>query len=119
MEASRDERLRQLRRVVEAAPDNELFDMAWVAARKDCGTSHCAYGWARIDPWFIENTEIATTGFSAVRNGVFNLSVVDFDNLFQPGDDNDLLGPEAKRLVIANIDRILAGYPAIPYPGKQ
>ena len=56
-EATRWERLTQLRRVVvEAAPDR--FDMRSFSADTPCGTAYCAAGWAAIDPWFREHTHI-------------------------------------------------------------
>lgn len=53
------EALRQLRRVVEAAPDDRWNMCNWSsAAPPGCGTAHCAVGWAAIDPWFRANTRI-------------------------------------------------------------
>ena len=42
------EALTQLRRVVEAAPE-ELFHMRAVVEHVDCGTRRCALGWAIIE----------------------------------------------------------------------
>jgi hypothetical protein len=109
------ERLRQLRRVVAAAPDDERFNMNYVEQIKDCGTSHCAYGWALEDPWFRENTEIRGLSYLA-SPGVFNLSRSDVEALLSPPPAGPATGPVMKVLVLVNIDRLLAGQPAIPYP---
>jgi hypothetical protein len=52
-------RLVQLRRVVEAAPEDRLHMRTWCESAA-CGTAYCAAGWAAIDPWFREHTEIET-----------------------------------------------------------
>lgn len=57
MTATRDEKLKQLRRVVEAAPDERLA-MHRFYSHQSCGTALCAAGHARIDDWFRENTTI-------------------------------------------------------------
>lgn len=117
------ERLQQLRRVVLAAPDNELFDMARVFDRKPCGTAHCAYGWAKEDQWFRDNTDIAAVdglGYTKHRYddspGIFDLSGDEASDLFDPPMTGKMVGSTAKRMVVENIDRIIAGQPTVPYP---
>jgi hypothetical protein len=109
------ERLRQLRRVVAAAPDDERFDMRFIDKEKGCGTAHCAYGWARVDPWFLEKTEIRAMDYLA-SPGEFDLSPRNVEWLFDPPITGLTTGPTMKALVLANIDRLIAGQPAIPYP---
>lgn len=108
------ERLEQLRRVVLAAPDNELFDMNVVEGYGDCGPPHCALGWAMVDSWFKENCPISATDYFDTNLGIFDLNIDDFDSLFD-APVWDMQGGRAKTLVIANIDRIIRGEPAIPY----
>lgn len=89
------EALKQLYRVVQGAPD-DLFHMRRVVEESSCGTARCALGWALIDPWFLDNTEIAAT-VSTVFTGsdsylyvskvwelsrVFDLSMEDTNNIF-------------------------------------
>jgi hypothetical protein len=52
------ERLKQLRRVVEQAPEHRFHMNHWCDTNAGCGTAYCAAGWAALDPWFRENTEI-------------------------------------------------------------
>lgn len=54
------EALEQLRRVVEAAPEERLDMRKW-CGKSACGTTYCAAGWAAIDPWFQRNTDILDT----------------------------------------------------------
>ena len=66
------ERLQQLRRVVKAAPE-DLWDMSGFNSHTDCGTAHCAAGWAALDPWFQEKTEILSI-FDALNDEVWQRS---------------------------------------------
>lgn len=110
------ERLEQLRRVVLAAPDNELFDMKHITKLKNCGTAHCAFGWALVDTWFQKNTNITISDFNDSPR-IFDLFWRDVNSLFLPYMA-PWEGSIAKALVIANIDRLIRGEPAIPY-GKE
>lgn len=139
MTATRDEKLRQLRRVVEDAPPERL-EMTTFTCRKSCGTAHCAAGHARLDPWFLANTTIDEIFYAARmapndggadavayevhprRNGntfrllgdLFEISKEDSRRLFGADltFDEDVV---EKAEVIANIDRLLAGEPAKYY----
>jgi hypothetical protein len=119
------ERLRQLRRVVAAAPDDERFDMRYIEIRKECGTAHCAYGWAQVDPWFRDNTPIAERvdiGYPFYAHdfsespGIFDLISDDAENLFSAPRYGPAHGARMKAMVLANIDRLLAGQPSVLYP---
>jgi hypothetical protein len=117
--------LRQLRRVVEAAPEDR-FDMRRFSTPTDCGTAYCAAGWAAIDPWFREHTELGR----AFRVGVGGMLGWD-DDLAEvlgevfgltDGETNRLFGMfvgescgVTRRLVLASIDRLLAGKAARSY----
>lgn len=119
------ERLKELRRVVEAAPE-ERFEMKHFCTEASCGTAYCAAGWAAIDPWFQENTEILD---------IFDISIDDdgayveekddgatFEYLAEmfdisPQDTTNLFGGNLfrysktvpKGLVLKNIDSLLKG----------
>lgn len=125
----RQERLRQLRRVIEAADPDRLHMRAW-SEKAPCGTAYCAAGWAAIDPWFQANTSIGEifvpkpSGHLGVRAddpfrplaNLFDLTPNDSTNLFGGGVYYDC-DPHAvtKDEVIANIDRLLAGEHAKTY----
>lgn len=51
------EALEHLKRVIRDAP-KDLFDMGVFSHTTNCGTAHCAAGWAAVDPWFQKNTPI-------------------------------------------------------------
>jgi hypothetical protein len=118
--------LRQLRRVVEAAPEDR-FDMGTLCDRGRCGTVHCAAGWAAVDPWFREHTELGRF-FDVDRDGmfryrgrpakvlerVFGLDEEDVERLFFDADDDT-----TRAQVLASIDHMLAGLPAPTYPGNE
>jgi hypothetical protein len=117
--------LRQLRRVVEAAPEGR-FDMSIFSEEDRCGAVYCAAGWAAVDPWFRANTRLGST-FHRERNGhliweatplpvlmeVFDLDRISARNLF--GLDLHAGDVVTKRAVLRNIDRAIAGNPAQPY----
>jgi hypothetical protein len=111
------ERLEQLKRVVREAPDH-LFDMHLVAMRKPCGTAHCAWGWAMVDPWFLLNTDIGEVMPWESDDRyleLFGIDREDFDATF--GGNLYSCDPAvSKEQVIDNIDRLIRGEPAIPYP---
>jgi hypothetical protein len=117
--------LRQLRRVVEAAPEDR-FDMRWISTLTDCGTAYCTAGWAGIDPWFRQHTELGRAfrvglggmlnwdeDLAEVLGKVFGLTDRETYRLFGlfvgEGDE------ATRRHVLANIDRLLAGEPARSY----
>lgn len=122
------ERLQQLRRVVEAAPDDRLHMRAW-SERAECGTAYCAAGWAALDPWFQENTPILGVFEITETKMVESLgnSSIDLADLFgiTSRDASALfatyslcgIGPHAisKAEVLANIDRLIAGDSAKRY----
>ena len=122
-------RLKQLRRVVDAAPDDRLH-MRSFCEQAECGTAYCAAGWAAIDPWFRKNTGISNL-FAVSKLGIvmplhqcddgtlgelFGLSDVDAYHLFAFGQ-NERIGPHdiTKPEVVANIDRLIAGQNAVKY----
>ena len=123
------EALTQLRRVVEAAPE-ELFHMRAVVEHVDCGTARCALGWAIIDPWFQANTRInealpadydrqqylTDDGTEGVLCEIFDIDEEDTSYLFA-ADLSVRVDPHAvpRRTVLANIDRLLAGKRAVKY----
>lgn len=127
------ERLLQLRRVVEAAPDDR-FHMRAFYEEASCGTAYCAAGWAAVDPWFQEHTEIGSI-FRVGRDGLLEiLSGTPFrrlSHIFEIGANNSwkLFGwgvarnpdPHAvsKAEVIENIDRLLAGKSAELYKAAK
>jgi hypothetical protein len=90
----------------------------------DCGTAYCAAGWAVVDPWFREHTDLgATTRLREdgslkwlirpaweVLAWVFGLSGEEVSALFYPDKDR-----VTKEEVLINIDRLIAGRPARLY----
>lgn len=132
------EALKQLRRVVLAAREAQ-FDMALFGKRTTCGTVCCAAGWAALDPWFLVNTEIGKVlpikPATAATGGLFEnhqLFDVDFSSctpidglagVFGIGQEDacalfngETVDGVTKQEVIDNIDRLLAGSHAEPYP---
>jgi hypothetical protein len=127
------EALQQLRRVMEAAPDDRIH-MNSFSERAACGTAYCAAGWAAVDPWFQQNTAIPEIfavnedgtlsqrigdAFGALAN-VFDIYNDEADILFaaESGDIDDHAITKAE--VINNIDALIAGgepevYDAILY----
>ncbi len=126
------ERLKELRRVVLAAPEHQFHMRTW-CEKADCGTARCAAGWAAVDPWFQENTEILE--IFAVDEAKFVTPVTDFScfsaigKLFGIeyrqschvfGSDPCGLGMSdphsvSKDQVVANIDALIAGTPTKSY----
>jgi hypothetical protein len=119
--------LRQLRRVVEAAPEDR-FEMTIFSVSGKCGTAYCAAGWAAIDPWFREHTELGQVfrmcedgtlnwgrnlELTPVLGRAFGLEEWDVDRLF--GMFVNWVGEVTRQHVLANIDRLLAGEPARSY----
>lgn len=130
-EEQKIERLKQLRRVVEAAPEDRLH-MRTFCEQAECGTAYCAAGWAAIDPWFRENTEIEGvfeyaddghlfTGFGVwdvfdPLADIFGISRLAAGCLFGYGMSvTDEPHAVTKAEVLANIDRLLRGLPAERY----
>lgn len=118
------ERLKQLRRVIEAVPEDRLDMSVWCNPYHACGTSYCAGGWAAVDPWFRENTEIGSIFVVDEQNRVehvpdgrtfeklaslFDIDEDDADELFDGPDD------VTKRDVINNIDRLIRGEHVLSY----
>lgn len=111
------EALIQLRRVVQDAPD-ERFDMRYFERDTECGTVHCAAGWAAVDPWFQENCPIPSIGKAGrwcAISETFGLSIYQSSILFSVDMLGEAYPDVSKRAVIANIDRLLAGENPIPY----
>lgn len=122
------ERLKQLHRVVSDAPD-DLFHMPTWSMCLPCGTAHCALGWAALDPWFLENTEIGGLFAEPSEDGYFTSCVTttgaDLAKLFdiERNDSNNLFCYDSgstgrmveKQRVLDNIDRILRGEKTVPY----
>lgn len=126
------EKLRQLRRVIEAVPDDRLH-MRTFCEEGECGTAYCAAGWAAVDPWFRENTDIGDIfgvdsdgtlfvicGYSCVFSDLadlFGLTRTDADRLFGADLEPDVTAPHAvnKTEVLNNIDLLLAGEKTKPY----
>jgi hypothetical protein len=126
-----EERLRQLRRVVAAAPADRFVMDRFCTAGQPCGTAYCAAGWAVLDPWiqketpmleyftvedFDQETLVVPRG---PRGGFHGLSTV-FD--LKSAEADDLFGAYlpsgckvSQAAVIANIDRLLQGEATIPY----
>ncbi len=100
--------LAQLERVALEAPDDHRFAMAEI----HCGTAHCLYGWADIDPWFEcqPGSDIANT---------LGIGRENFNLLFGLGEHwTNASGPAIKAEVIANIRRLRDGEPLVSYPTK-
>ena len=128
------EALRQLRRVVENAPD-ELFSMRFIVEEATCGTVRCALGWCLVDPWFVAHTPLGdfrgfcglTLGASAHGGALkaaigetFCLSEQDERNLFA-FDMTALCLPNGvrKEEVFENIDLLLRGQSAKMYEAVE
>src|SRR5690349_8648129 len=128
---TRDERLRQLRRVVIQAPD-ERFDMTYFGFDAGCGTVCCAAGWATLDAWHQQQTKILMyfgvdiDGSPYIRAGwsgaesladIYGLNIEDSRRLFGLDYDDDSYNTHrvTKTLVINQIDRLLSGLPALSY----
>jgi hypothetical protein len=125
--------LEQLKRVVRERPD-ELFDMSIFGRKTSCGTVCCAAGSAALDPWFLANTGIALAlpvtkldsesfvfnfpfGMDDRLADVFGISKDYMRLLFYEGTTTSR--PVTKEMVIANIDRILAGGGPVPYYNNE
>jgi hypothetical protein len=122
----RSERLRRLRQIAEAAPDDERFDMrTWTREGQPCGTAHCLGGWAGVDPEFAEQGFLLNRVYGLVlcdQKGTpcaygFTACALFFGlnesetNLFEPVIYSSTVGEQVKAEVIANIDALLAGQP--------
>ena len=122
------EALRQLWRVVEAAPDDKRFNMWQFHLETGCGTARCAAGWFAVDGWARENTliseffhpsgELKPSCPGAALEKIFGLTSTNAKSLFYP-DVTRRVGHVPKAAVLANIDRLLAGLHAIPYGEKS
>lgn len=126
-----EERLRQLRRVVAAAPADRFVMDRFCTVGLPCGTAYCAAGWAALDPWMQKETPMldyfALVSFDpetlvaprGLRDGFHGLSTV-FD--LKSAETEKLFGGDlpsgckvSQAAVIANIDRLLQGEATIPY----
>jgi hypothetical protein len=124
------EALRELRRVIEAAPD-ELLQMRALHEKCECGTAYCALGWAVQDPYFVEKfgrelqrkhgwtngtapglLNLGFTRLMEVTPAVFGIVQENANRLFA-SDINYYKGPYSvsKAEVLWNIDQLLAGKP--------
>ena len=122
------EALRELRRVVEAAPDHQLH-MRVLHEKCECGTAYCALGWTVQDPYFVEkfgdelqrqlgwthttDVDLLDLGFSRlleITPAIFGISTREADKLFASNIDY-YEGPHSvsKAEVLWNIDQLLAG----------
>jgi hypothetical protein len=118
------ERLRQLRRVVDDAPNN-LFWMTSFSTAAACGTAHCAAGWAAVDPWFQANTPILDVfrvsdgdvktifGFAHLTLDalaeIFGIDICDARALFAFDCGGTSHRDIDKEEVLANIDTLIEG----------
>jgi hypothetical protein len=128
------EALKQLKRVVEAAPD-KLFDMGeFSVVKHNCQTAHCAAGWAAYDSWFRENTQIAEVfspdgqpvpwtsrgGVIECLKNVFGLETGDVMALFAYKTDGSGERSDIDKLdVLDSIDSLIAGDTIYPYEVYQ
>ena len=128
---TKQERLRELRRVVEAIPEHLLY-MPRFEEELPCGTVHCAAGWAAHDPYFMQlgmrfsNGIISRTPESGGKPGeltevtlmsIFDLVYAEVVNLFAYSTDH--LAYRIKKMhVLANIDMVLNGKPPVAYEGN-
>ena len=122
------EALENLARVVRHAPE-ELFHMQAVVSHPPCGTARCAIGWAIVDPWFRENTELGELvpiDYDGV--GFYGFDTDDLAHLFgiTEKDANKLFmvtgyfrsaeeHPVSRAEVLWNIKQLLDGKHARPY----
>lgn len=119
------ELLDQLHRVAQGVPD-DLLHMQDFVSNAVCGTARCLVGWARVDNWFIENTEIGSvvdpefgTGTEELAN-LFDLSYRDAKNLFGMNLQRYWDGHcVSKQEVLDNIDRLRRGEETVPYKVLQ
>jgi hypothetical protein len=125
------ERLRQLRRVVTAAPADRFDMRRFCTVGRSCGTAYCAVGWAALDPWFQKETPMSDyfdlmdheQGTLVLANDnrncfrglatIFDLDRFETEILFGTGLQFGRKVSQAA--VIANIDRLLQGEETIPY----
>lgn len=116
------EALRQLRRVVENAAEEQL-DMA--SYQSECGTTRCVAGHAAFDPWYRQNTNIndglkiteIRGKFQPVPQASINEVLMEIHGIDWPTCER-LFYPMAslsRSQVIASIDSIIAGTGAIDY----
>ena len=130
-----EEALRQLARVVNAAPENR-FDMRRFYSHGSlfaCGTAYCAAGWAALDPWFAEHAGGAGSGLgSGPRDAaldrfhdfcrfshlerVFDLDEQQTEALFG-GNLPPTSRPPSKQAVLRKIKQLLAGQVISAYVG--
>lgn len=131
-DAIRMTRLRHLRRVAGDAPEVRLYMGTWTGTSA-CGTTRCLAGWAVSDPWMRENTPILDL-FCIVGGNlyplaprriyhelgtVFRIKARDSRRMFgltNPHSEELYTGTHiTKAMVLNNIDRLLAGLPAMGY----
>jgi hypothetical protein len=137
-DATRTERLRQLRRVIDSAPEERFVMRTW-SERSGCQTTFCAAGWCAVDSWFRENTKIGTIFavagdsegqvtvypinyvFNVFRDlaNLFSISIDDAEALFGVGIRSVDPHAVSRAEVLANIDRLLAGKPAEVYAAAR
>lgn len=127
------EALDNLERVVRAAPSDRRFAMEAYSLdyedsddEHDCGTAHCAAGWAAIDPWFVAKigvVDLATSRLDVTLTELIGLTPIQSDVLFGVSDFRgefftDATGPTVKAEVLANIARLRRGEALVAYTGS-
>jgi len=124
--------LKQLRRVAEEAPDEQLHMTSFVDTNASCGTARCLIGWAIIDPWFQKHTRIndvlpadfAETHFgltpkhAKILKEMFDIDGREVSALFafhsyMNSDPHGI----SKADVLASIDALIEGHSIRPYAG--
>lgn len=111
------EALKQLRRVVENAPD-DLLHMRAITEESSCGTAHCALGWAEVDPWFQDNLPRikGEEEYFDWAERIFGLSGANANKLFAGNASHSTPAHAiSKAAVLWNIDELLAGRPPRSY----
>lgn len=112
--------LEEVRRVVRNIPDDN-FDIDFLISK--CGTVGCVLGHLGLDPYFRERGIVSHPEWNDVilrDEGVytevaefFDLSFIDAQHLF--GFNSDFIRKVRPRHVLANLDRIEQGLPALNY----
>lgn len=123
--ARNTERLTQLRRVINDAPEDRLH-MRVLTEEATCGTAYCAMGWAIVDPWFRKHGITRSIGnlcghdswYSMVANAAdyFGIANEEAHWLFASGiESRSGAHSVSKAEVLWNIDELLAGRTTRPY----
>lgn len=120
----RGDALRELRRVTAAIPADRYCIGLWLGTHADGTTKGDHYSHAARDPWFVERgfksapnpyTWPTFNGYNQLHAVQRFFQVYGADLLNLSCAESDLADLVTTEHVVRNIDRLLAGEPALPY----